>query len=299
MMRASCAASTSIASVLSGPIAPRSKSAAVARRIDSRGPPRRSRTIKRDVPKPLAARSFAKAVGASPSEVSARIRAAGCRCGRMRSSARPCSDNSTVCGSDQPSRPAARLKADGAGTTTISRGSMRRASTAPTPYWTDRRTPARKPGGRDAASTSSAAPSNGLGHGRAAPRISGAARPCGGGRRTRFQPPRSARVPLRSGRQRRPRQCRRWTASAAMRQCRARSAQVILHESRVLILGGTTEARVLGERLAAPRLLDVTLSLVGRTADARPARGAFADGRLWRRRGARRLSYDAQDRGFH
>jgi precorrin-6A/cobalt-precorrin-6A reductase len=35
---------------------------------------------------------------------------------------------------------------------------------------------------------------------------------------------------------------------------------------RVLILGGTTEARILGERLAARGGLDVTLSLAGRTA---------------------------------
>ena len=35
---------------------------------------------------------------------------------------------------------------------------------------------------------------------------------------------------------------------------------------RVLILGGTTEARLLGERLAQRRGLDVTLSLAGRTA---------------------------------
>jgi precorrin-6A/cobalt-precorrin-6A reductase len=35
---------------------------------------------------------------------------------------------------------------------------------------------------------------------------------------------------------------------------------------RILILGGTTEARVLGERLAKRGVLDVTLSLAGRTA---------------------------------
>ena len=50
------------------------------------------------------------------------MRAPGCRCGRTRSSERPCSESSAVCGSDQPSRAAARLKADGAGTTVISRG---------------------------------------------------------------------------------------------------------------------------------------------------------------------------------
>ncbi len=79
------------------------------------------------------ARSCASAAGPSPSEVRARMRAPGCRCGRTRSSVRPCSESSTVCGNDQPSRAAARLKADGAGTTIISRASMCRASTAPTP----------------------------------------------------------------------------------------------------------------------------------------------------------------------
>ena len=44
---------------------------------------------------------------------------------------RPCSDSNTVCDNDQPSRAAARLKADGAGTTIISRASMCRASLAP------------------------------------------------------------------------------------------------------------------------------------------------------------------------
>jgi precorrin-6A/cobalt-precorrin-6A reductase len=37
-------------------------------------------------------------------------------------------------------------------------------------------------------------------------------------------------------------------------------------QKRILILGGTTEARLLGERLAKRRDLDVTLSLAGRTA---------------------------------
>ena len=40
--------------------------------------------------------------------------------------------------------------------------------------------------------------------------------------------------------------------------------------SRVLILGGTTEARLLGERLAKRGDLDVTLSLAGRTASPVP-----------------------------
>ena len=141
----------------------------------SRGPPSASSTVRRDAPKPISARSLASAAGPSPSEVSARMRAPGCKCGRTRSSVRPCSDSSTVCGSGQPSRAAARLKADGAGTTIISRASMWRASTAPTPYWNgspDASTQTCRPRWRR---TSSAAPSNGLGHGRVAPRMSGAA----------------------------------------------------------------------------------------------------------------------------
>ena len=43
---------------------------------------------------------------------------------------------------------------------------------------------------------------------------------------------------------------------------------------RILILGGTTEARCLAERLAGRADLDVTLSLAGRTAS--PARAAGA-----------------------
>src|SRR5580698_2495853 len=39
---------------------------------------------------------------------------------------------------------------------------------------------------------------------------------------------------------------------------------------RVLILGGTTEARMLGERLAKRGGLDITLSLAGRTASPVP-----------------------------
>ncbi len=39
---------------------------------------------------------------------------------------------------------------------------------------------------------------------------------------------------------------------------------------RILILGGTTEARLLGERLARRGDLDVTLSLAGRTATPVP-----------------------------
>jgi precorrin-6A/cobalt-precorrin-6A reductase len=39
---------------------------------------------------------------------------------------------------------------------------------------------------------------------------------------------------------------------------------------RILILGGTTEARGLAERLAERTAIDATISLAGRTADPRP-----------------------------
>ncbi len=114
-------------------LVPRSNAAAVVARMRSRGPPSASSTIRREPPKPVSASSRASAAGAAPSEVSASTRAPGCRCGRTRSSARACSETSAVSGSAQPSRAAARLNADGAGTTSISCASTWRASTAPTP----------------------------------------------------------------------------------------------------------------------------------------------------------------------
>ena len=96
---------------------PRSKSAAVVARMRSRGPPSASSTVRREAPKPVLVEQAARARPApSPSEVSARMRAPGCRCGRTRSSVRPCSESGAVSGSAQPSRAAARLKAEGAGT---------------------------------------------------------------------------------------------------------------------------------------------------------------------------------------
>ena len=105
-----------------------------ARRTDALvDPPSASSTVRREPPKPDCVRSFANAAGPWPSEVKARMRVPGCKCGRTRSSERPCTEMSAVCGSDQPSRAAARLKADGAGITVISLASMRRASAEPTP----------------------------------------------------------------------------------------------------------------------------------------------------------------------
>ncbi|WP_193378208.1 precorrin-6A/cobalt-precorrin-6A reductase, partial [Sinorhizobium fredii] len=43
-----------------------------------------------------------------------------------------------------------------------------------------------------------------------------------------------------------------------------------MERPRILILGGTTEARQLAERLATDRRYDAAVSLAGRTADPRP-----------------------------
>ena len=64
----------------------------------------------------------------------------------------------------------------------------------------------------------------------------------------------------------------------------------------ILILGGTTEARMLAERLASRLDLDVTLSLAGRTASPARAAGAGAHRRFWRRCRACRLSLARADR---
>ena len=60
--------------------------------------------------------------------------------------------------------------------------------------------------------------------------------------------------------------------------------------ARILILGGTTEARRLAGRLAGRAGLEMTLSLAGRTASPARAAGAGPHRRLWRRRGAGGLS---------
>ncbi len=66
-----------------------------------------------------------------------------------------------------------------------------------------------------------------------------------------------------------PRRCRRWTASAAMRQCRPEAAQdFACHASS--FSAAPPKARQLGERLAKRGDLDVTLSLAGRTASPVP-----------------------------
>ena len=133
MTRASLPAATSTATVLSGSTALRSNVSAPALRIRSRAPPSASSTVRREAPNPACVRSRASAAGASPSVVSAKIRARGCSSGRTRSSERPLSANRVASANGQPSRAAARLKADGAGTATISLAATLRAKMAPIP----------------------------------------------------------------------------------------------------------------------------------------------------------------------
>src|ERR1700733_6547193 len=112
--------------------------------------------------------------------------------------------------------------------------------------------------------TSSGAPSNGLGPGRRAPRISAAPSP-----RCR-RPPNTISAASTSPRAT---GLRPSTPSSPMPMMDSQRGDAAVSRGsgsgfcmpRILILGGTTEARMLGERLARRSDLDVTLSLAGRT----------------------------------
>ena len=226
---------------------------AVVVRTRSRGPPSASSTVSRDAPKPRSAssrgeRRRAVAVGGQRQHARARLQHAG----GSRSSVRPCSETSAVSGSAQPSRAAARLNAEGAGTTTHLVGRERAApASRRRRNGTDRRRRARRRAGRDAP---------------APPRRARVERARPWPRRAADQRRRQAemalaaehdlgaahdgaRAPRRSARRCRPRRCRRWTASGACGSSAQRSASAC----DVLILGGTSEARRLAERLAGAR----------------------------------------------
>ena len=119
-MRAPGPAATSIATVFRESMRSRPKQSARDARMRSCGPASDSSTVSSDCPKPISHNNRASCAGACWSEVSARIRAPGCRCGRIRSSGRPQSESRTVCGSGHSRRDAAMLKADGAGTARVS-----------------------------------------------------------------------------------------------------------------------------------------------------------------------------------
>ena len=248
------------------------RAAAVVARMRSRGPPSASSTVSREAPKPVSARSVRQrrrrrrrrrsAPGCARRAADAGARDRGR--GRAARAAR-------VSGSAQPSRAAARLKADGAGTHEhLARSIAARAAWRRRRSGTDRRRRARRRGGRDGEHLVDGA----VERARPGPR-------CAADERRRqaemalaaehdFGRADQPRAPRRSGRRRRPRRCRRWTASAAMRQSRARSHQeATCHASS--FSAAPTEARAAGGSgwQAAP-ISTSTLSLAGRT--AAPAR---------------------------
>ena len=140
----------------------------------SRGPPSASSTVEpRGAEAAVGQQASASAAAPAPSDVSARMRAPGCRCGRIRSSGRPCRRDSAVSCSGQPSRAAARLKGgrrrhdEHLVRVDVARQQSRRRRRR-----TDRReasTQTARPRMREHVASRA---SNGLGHGRAAPRIS-------------------------------------------------------------------------------------------------------------------------------
>src|SRR5271167_2246771 len=116
--------------------------------------------------------------------------------------------------------------------------------------------------------TSSGAPSNGLGHGRVAPRIRGAASPrCRRPPNTISAPSISLRATgLKPSTPSSPMPTMDSQRGDAAVSCADTSESGTLDMPRILILGGTTEARLLSERLAKRGGLELTLSLAGRTA---------------------------------
>ena len=224
--RASGAAVTSIATTLSASVVPRSNPAAVVARMRSRGPPSASSTVRREAPKPVSVRSFASAAGPSPSEVSARISRAGLQ---MRA--------------DQIERAAVqrqqhRLRQRPAEPRRGQRKGRRRRHDdhlaridVPRQHRAD--AVVERIAGREHADLPAAMAQDFFGRAveRARPWPRSAAnerrrqRRDAAGRRTRSPLPRSGRAPPGSAPRRHPRRCRRWTASAAMRQCRAEAAQ--------------------------------------------------------------------------
>ena len=202
------------------------------------------------------------------------MRVPGCRCGRTRSSVRPCSEMSAVCGSDQPSRAAARLKADGAGTTVISR-----RVDAPRQHRADAVVE------RIARGEHADLPAAMMQHfvGGAVERARPRPRRAANERRRQAEVAPAAEHDFRRADQ--PARHRAQALDAVLAdaddgQPARRCGSVALVASgrgdldtdmaRILILGGTTEARQLAGRLAGRAGLDVTLSLAGRTASPAP-----------------------------
>ena len=213
------------------------------------------------------------------------MRAPGCRWRTMPSSARPCRLTSATSCSDQPSRAAARLKAEGCGRQSVSSAGMaaqqhdRRRHSG-----TDRRSPAPRPAGRDASRFPASRRRSGSARracGRGSARRPGRDGAC---RRPPARPRRSVAAPPATGRRRRPRRCRRWTASArpcslplvVMADPHARSDPRRHHGS---LGAGASFSRAIAR-------FEATLSLAGRTAAPKPQPIADARRRLRRRRRA-------------
>ena len=133
MKRAPRSPTTSSAMVLSAATPSSAKVTARAPRTRSRGPPIASRIVSREPPMPRAVRKAASFAGVEPSQDSASMRAQGCKCGAIASSARPCRDKVAQSCWLQPIRAAASAKAEGAGRQAISSARTCRVSSAPTP----------------------------------------------------------------------------------------------------------------------------------------------------------------------
>ena len=282
MTRAPGAASTSIATVLSASTVPRSNPTAVVARIRSRGPPSASSTVSREAPKPVAVRSFASAMPAGPSAVGGERQDARARL-EMRAHQIERAAMDRRVGRSAAARPAEARR--GEAECRSSPAEIRRAS----------------PPGVDAACERGApTPCQWNGSPEASthtwrPRCAGALRRQGAVERARPGPRRAAdqcaptrlKVPAPAiddfrradeparrrgdGRRRRPRRCRRWTASAAMQQSRARSRRrSTCHASSFSAAPRKRGCSRCGNWRRPPRPRGVTVSLAGRTASPAP-----------------------------
>ena len=240
---------------------------------------------------PRSARNVASLAGVSPSHDSARMRAPGCRWRTMPSSARPCRLTSATSCSDQPSRAAARLKADALGRQSVSlggNGAQQQVADAVV-----ERIAAGQHDDRPAAMLLD------LRQG-----VADRARP--GERAAADQRLGQAEVALAAdhqlGRRHQLLRHRRQAFDAVLADADdgqpARGPCSLRRQSmRVLILGGTTEASALAKLLAGDPRFEATLSFAGRTAAPKPQPIATRIGGFGGADGLARLPARAGDRG--
>ena len=194
----------------------------------------------------------------------------GCRCGRIVSSGRPHSDNWLDWVNGHSRRDAARLNAEGAGNDKVSSAETWRDSRLPTPCRKGSPEASTHTARPRSFSTSATLGSKGTVQARGVPRINAAANlRCReppnttsadwmSSRAVRLRPPiPSSPIPTMDS--------QRWNAAG---WGSATSASGM--KKNILILGGTTEARLLGERLAVRTDMTAILSLAGRTAAPLP-----------------------------